>query len=79
MFGFSRKTKKLRGMQLIDSVANRFGDMITELEEGVCQCNDERASISEQIDQLEIYDEKLDKSSIKASKIVHNLRVLLGD
>lgn len=74
---FSAK-KKLRGVQLIDSVADRFNDMVDELEEGVCQCQEERNGICATIDQLKARDAQLGASSKRASTIADNLRTLLG-
>ncbi len=78
MFGFGAKQKKLRGVQLIDSVADRFTDMVTELEEGMCQCQEERDGICVTIDQLKARDAQLSESSKRASTIADNLRTLLG-
>ncbi len=78
MFGFGVKKKKLRGVQLIDSVADRFTDMVIELEEGICQCRDECDSLCVTIGQLKERDHQLRESSKRASTIADNLRTLLG-
>lgn len=78
MFGFGTKQKKLRGIQLIDSVVDCFGNMIADLEEGQCQCQDERNGICETIDRLRAKDALLSESSKRASTVTDNLRTLLG-
>lgn len=78
MFGFDVKQKKLRGVKLIDSVADRFEDMIAELDEGACQCQDERNSICATIDRLREKDCLLGDATKRAKTISDNLRTILG-
>lgn len=78
MFGFGEKKKKLRGVQLIDSVVNRFTDIIGELEDGCQDCDVERSNICVTISDLNTRDSELNESSKKAKTMIDNLRTLLG-
>ena len=75
---WSNPKPKLRGIALIDSVANRFTDMVDELEEGACHCQDERNSICATIDRLQEKDTVLSNASKRAKTIVDNLRTIVG-
>jgi hypothetical protein len=77
-FKWGRGKLKPRGMDLIDSVAGRFDDMVLELEEGISQCQEERNGICSAIDSLRERDSRLSQSSKRAETIANNLRVLLG-
>ncbi len=75
---FSNKRPSPRGMDLINSVADRFNDMVAELDEGICHCQEERNGICAAIDRLRARDSALSESSNKAQTIADNLRTLLG-
>ncbi len=78
MLGFSKKTKGTRGIELINEVANRFSNMIEELDQGVTDCQTEQTGIQDTIEQLQERNITLDSSVKRAITIATNLRTLLG-
>lgn len=73
-----RLSKKVRGIELIDKVSDRFTTMIEELTEGMADCDDERKNIQIQIQQLGQRDAILNSATKRARTITNNLRTLLG-
>lgn len=76
---FGKKQKKVRGIELIDKVTSRFSAMVSELEEGICDCKAEQANIHDQITLLHQRDLTLGASVNKASVMADNLSKLIGE
>jgi len=68
-----------KGVELIDAVTNRFSDMISELDQGIADCNDEHGGIDNTIKQLIQRNAILESSAKKAVTIISNLRKLIGE
>lgn len=75
---FMKKIKKARGVELIEKVAEKFGGMIEELDQGADDCREEQVGIRMTVEQLKERDTKLGVSVSKASTIASNLRAILG-
>ena len=79
MLGFGKKEKLARGVELINKVADQFGTMIEELEEGSDDCQLDCRDIGEQIAVLTTRHSFLEKSSSRAVKIAARLKELIGE
>lgn len=75
---FGKKVNKLRGVELINEVSDRFKTMIDDLDQGVADCRDEQSSIKATVEQLNERSDSLDKSAWQAAHVATNLRTLLG-
>ncbi len=71
--------RKKRGVDLINKVADQFGSMIDDLEEGSSDCQSDCAAIRVQVESLNSQHSFLAKSSERAAKIASRLKELIGE
>ena len=74
MFG---KTKKY-GEALIAEVTGKFEDLVTQLERGVADCQDEQDGIKVQIETLKFRDKNLSGAVLRGQTMAQKLRDLTG-
>lgn len=74
-----KETKKAKGVDLINSVANQFGSMISDLEDGSDDCQCDCVAIQEQMSALTTRHSFLEKASDRAIKIANRLKELIGE
>ncbi len=74
MFG---KTKKY-GEALITEVTGQFEELVTKLERGVQDCQDEQNGIKVQIEELSVRDMNLSNSVSRGQRMAKKLRDLTG-
>ena len=71
-------TPKKYGEALITEVTGQFEDLVTKLERGVQDCQDERNGIEVQIAELQLRDTDLRGSVLRGQTMAQKLRSLVG-